>query len=63
MFEKINQQNNEWHCQKIENKWMYIFKIFTDNNHAFFEVLKAVEFIFVLSDSNARMNSTRTNSR
>jgi hypothetical protein len=26
MFEKINRLNYEWHCQKIENKWIYIFK-------------------------------------
>jgi hypothetical protein len=63
MFEKINQQNDEWHCQKIENKWICIFKIFTDNNHAFSELLKVVEFIFVLSGSNALMNSAWTNSR
>jgi hypothetical protein len=44
MFEKIHQQNNEW---QIENKWIYIFKIFTDNNHAFSELLKVVEFSFV----------------
>jgi hypothetical protein len=42
MFEKIYPQNDEWHCQKIENKWIYIFKIFTDNNHAFSELLKIV---------------------
>jgi hypothetical protein len=62
MFEKNNQQNDEWHLQKIENKCIYIFKIFTDNNHAFFELLKNVEFIFVLSGSNALMNSTWKNS-
>jgi hypothetical protein len=63
MFDKINQQNDEWHCQKIENKWIYIFKIFTDNNNAFTKPLKVVELNFFLSGSNALMNSTWTNSR
>jgi hypothetical protein len=63
MFEKINQQNDEWQFQKIKNKWIYIFKIFTDKNHAFSELLKVVEFIFVLSDSNVLMNSTWANTR
>jgi len=54
IVEKIfHQQNDEWHCQEIENEWIYIFKIFTDNNHAFFELLKVVEFSFVLPGSNA----------
>ncbi|KAF0751241.1 protein FAM200B-like, partial [Aphis craccivora] len=50
--------------------YRYIFKIFNDNNHAFFEQLKVVEFSFVLPGSNAAvervfslMNSTWTNSR
>ena len=63
MFEKINQQNDEWQFQKIKNKWIYIFKIITNNNHTFSELLKVVEFIFVLSGSNALLNSTWTNSR
>jgi hypothetical protein len=62
-LKKLFKPNDEWHCQKIENKWIYIFKIFTDKNHAFSELLKVVQFIFVKSVSNALMNSTWTNSR
>ncbi|KAF0767141.1 protein FAM200B-like, partial [Aphis craccivora] len=57
-------------CQEIENKLIHIFKIFNDKNHAFFELLKVVEFSFILPGSNAAvervfslMNSTWTNSR
>jgi hypothetical protein len=70
ILEKIHQQNYEWHCQKIEKKWIYIFKIFTDNNHAFSELLKVVEFSFVLTGFKCScgtcfslMNSTWKNSR
>jgi len=52
-FKIFHQQNDEGHCQEIENKWIYIFKIFTDNNHAFFDLLKVVDFSFVLPGSNA----------
>lgn len=66
MFEKMfHQQNDEWHFQEIENKWISIFKTFTDNNHTFFELLKVVEFSFAFPGSNASvervfslMNST-----
>jgi hypothetical protein len=39
MFEKINQQNDWWHCRKIENKWIYIFKVFTEHELTFMHFL------------------------
>ncbi|KAL4147793.1 hypothetical protein QTP88_002142 [Uroleucon formosanum] len=70
-FEKIfHQQNDEWHHQDIEDKWLFIFKTFADNNQEFSMLLKVVEFSFVLPGSNAAvervfslMNNTWTNSR
>ncbi|KAL4126793.1 hypothetical protein QTP88_011002 [Uroleucon formosanum] len=70
-FEKIfHQQNDEWHHQDIEDKWLFIFKTFADNNQEFSMLLKVVEFSFVLPGSNAAvervfslMNNTWTNLR
>lgn len=38
---KIVEKNDEWHCQELKNKWIYIFKIFTDNNQCIFWAIKS----------------------
>lgn len=53
-FEKnCHQQNDEWHHPKIEEKFLFNFKTFSDDKLKFSMLLKVVEFSFVLPGSNA----------
>lgn len=71
LFEKIFiQENDEWHEQDLENKWLFIFKKISEAKEECSFLFKVVEFCFTLPGSNAAVerdfsiiNHTWTKSR